>query len=118
MHKIITTHVVILIWSITIAFGIFLGFKLVNDGDMILTSAGKDASLIVGRDIRSGNITFDYVNGTGYLEIIHGDNVSCYSNLGPENILLDHMEFTMSNDDEIRVSKELVLRITSKNIEK
>ena len=118
MHKIITTHVEILIWSITIAFGIFLGFKLVNDGDMILTSAGKDASLIVGRDIRSGNITFDYVNGIGYLEIIHGDNFSCYSNLGPENILLDHMEFTMSNDDEIRVSKELVLRITSKNIEK
>ena len=66
----------------------------------------------IGEDIPAGDITVDYRDGYGYLNITENGKNKCYSNLGPEEILEDHMEFNLQEGDTIQVSEGLQVKIT------
>ena len=86
-------------------------FFTLKDSNTYVTGGMRECSYTIGEGLHEGDIAFDYVSGTGYLNLkINGENI-CYSNLGPERLLPDHLEMTMHDGDSIMVSDGLSLKI-------
>ena len=65
----------------------------------------------VGQDIPVGDYKIDYIRGSGYLNITKNGETVCYSNMGPERLLPDHMEISLCEGDHLFVSEDLKLSI-------
>ncbi len=108
-NNLLTATLLFMFFIIAVAFAVLSEPYAKSD---VISSVYGEQYFQIGEDIPAGVVSVDYKDGYGYLNVTRDGSLECYSNLGPERILRDHMEFDLAEGDYLQVSEGLKVNIS------